>query len=126
MVKSISEVASSSGSYRDALHIPPGGHAGIFVACLIAETYRDEIPTAKQLMARFGMSRACANRWRAPLMEVRAMRAVLADAMRLAPEERAQVSRWLALCVRAGLDLDPDSVTGANPAELSKLFGGAP
>lgn len=53
-------------------------------------------------------------------------RAVLADAMRLAPEERAQVSRWLALCIRAGLDLDPDSVADANPAELSKLFGGAP
>jgi len=54
------------------------------------------------------------------------VRAVLAGAMRLAPEERAQVSRWLALCIRAGLDLDPDSVAAANPAELSKLFGGAP
>lgn len=54
------------------------------------------------------------------------VRAVLASAMRLAPEERAQVSRWLALCVRARLDLDPDSVAGANPAELSKLFGEAP
>lgn len=145
--------AKTSESYRDGLHIPPGGHAGIFVACLIAETYRDEIPTAKQLMARFGMSRACANRWRNPLIEIRAMRAareggrapcnarsvtsnvtshpaspraVLADAMRLAPEERAQVSRWLALCVRVGLDLDPDSLAGADPAELSKLFGGAP
>jgi len=145
--------AKTSESYRDGLHIPPGGHAGIFVACLIAETYRDEIPTAKQLMARFGMSRACANRWRNPLIEVRAMRlareggkaprnapsvtssvtgqpadvrAVLADAMRLAPEERAQVSRWLALCVRAGLDLDPDSVAGANLDELSKLFGETP
>lgn len=143
----------TSASYRDALHIPPGSHAGIFVACLIAETYRDEIPTAKQLMARFGMSRACANRWRTPLMEVRAMRAareggrapcnapsvtgnvtgqlasvrtVLSDAMRLAPEERAQVSRWLALCVRAGLDLAPESVAGADPAGLSKLFGEAP
>jgi len=54
------------------------------------------------------------------------VRAVLAGAMRLAPEERAQVSRWLALCVRVGLDLDPDSVAGADPAELSKLFGEAP
>lgn len=54
------------------------------------------------------------------------VRTVLADAMRLAPEERAQVSRWLALCVRAGLDLDPDSVADASPAELSKLFGEAP
>jgi hypothetical protein len=52
--------------------------------------------------------------------------AVLADAMRLAPQERELVSRWLGLCVRAGLDLDPDSVVGANPAELSKLFGEAP
>jgi len=54
------------------------------------------------------------------------VRAVLADAMRLAPEERAQVSRWLALCIRAGLDLDPDSVASAKPAELSKLFGETP
>lgn len=54
------------------------------------------------------------------------VRAVLANAMRLAPEERAQVSRWLALCVRAGLDLGPDSVADANLAELSKLFGEAP
>lgn len=54
------------------------------------------------------------------------VRAVLADAMRLAPEERAQVSRWLALCVRAELGLDPDSVAGANLAELSKLFGETP
>lgn len=53
-------------------------------------------------------------------------RAVLADAMRLVPEERAQVSRWLALCVRVGLELDPGSVADANPAELSKLFGEAP
>lgn len=54
------------------------------------------------------------------------VRTVLADAMRLEPEERAQVSLWLALCVRAGLDLDPDSVAAADPAELSKLFGATP
>lgn len=52
--------------------------------------------------------------------------AVLANAMRLAPEERTQVSWWLALCIRAGLALDPDSVADANPAELSKLFGETP
>ena len=52
-------------------------------------------------------------------------RAVLADAMRLTPQERELVSRWLAMCIRAGLDLDPDSVADANPAELSKLFGDA-
>lgn len=54
------------------------------------------------------------------------IRAVLADAMRLAPEELERASRWLGLCVRAGLDLDPESVAGADPTELSKLFGEAP
>lgn len=53
----------------ESLHTPPQSAAttGIYVACLIARRFRHVVPTADQLQQAFGMSRACAYRWRAAI-----------------------------------------------------------
>ncbi len=55
---------------------PPGVTAiGILTAMRIAMRYRDRIPTHKQLMADYGMSRATAYRWLAALRLARGISA---------------------------------------------------
>lgn len=49
---------------------------------------------------------------------------VLADAMALAAEERAQLARWLDLCVRMDLHLEPESVRMATERDLRTMLGG--
>lgn len=51
-------------AYRtEALCIPPHANNCMFLAALIAQEFRRE-PSPAQLMARFGMCRATAYRWR--------------------------------------------------------------
>lgn len=58
---------SAACRYREQSTVPGGTHGGMFVACRIARSLRskDDIPSVRQLMERFGMSRATAYRWRA-------------------------------------------------------------
>ncbi len=49
---------------------------------------------------------------------------VLADTMTLTPEERAQLARWLDVCVRIDLWLEPESVRKASERDLRVMLGG--
>lgn len=48
---------------------------------------------------------------------------VLAEAMTLTSDERAQLARWLTLCVRMDLHLEPESVRRASERDLQSIFG---
>ena len=47
---------------------------------------------------------------------------VMADAMELSREDRTALERFLRVCNRAGLDLEPKSVRDAGDAKLWSLF----
>lgn len=49
---------------------------------------------------------------------------VLADTMTLTPEERAQLARWLTVCVRIDLWLEPESVRKTSERDLRNMLGG--
>ena len=49
---------------------------------------------------------------------------VLAEAMTLSAEDRAALARWLDLCVRVDLWLEPESVRNASERDLRQIFGG--
>lgn len=48
----------------------------------------------------------------------------LAEAMKLTSEERAQLARWLDVCVRIDLWLEPESVRKASERDLRSMLGG--
>jgi len=48
----------------------------------------------------------------------------LAEAMKLTSEERAQLARWLTLCVRVDLWLEPESVRNATERDLRNMLAG--
>ncbi|WP_296280269.1 hypothetical protein [Pseudoxanthomonas sp.] len=49
---------------------------------------------------------------------------VLADAMELSADDRAQLARWLTVCVRVDLELEPESVRKASDRDLREMLGG--
>ena len=47
---------------------------------------------------------------------------VMADAMELSREDRSALERFLRVCNRAGLDMEPQSLRDAGDARLWSLF----
>lgn len=50
------------------------------------------------------------------------MAALLADAMELPEEARAELAHWLSILVRGGVSLEPDSVRAGGASSIRKLF----
>lgn len=76
-----------SATFTENLHLPPASTAGavIYTACVIARRFRNVVPTAEQLVEAFGMSRACAYRWRSAIALANGI-----DVPRAAPGQVAQ------------------------------------
>ena len=62
-------------SYRDSMHMDAYSRANgtIELACRVAATYPNRIPSRSELMGKFGMSCATASRWRAAMANARGM-----------------------------------------------------